>query len=143
MIQKGNAHVEALHREGASSEAVTGAYHDHVGALRRVMEQAEFSRAQIEALPHRYDLLAAAPDINKNVNVHTNYYSHNTPVQEEGRSYVGALQYMHQGGPGHGDVRGLSKASRACSPRARCGHWASVSVQAAGVATAHGPAAGP
>lgn len=67
MIQAALGHVDALQREGASSDRVTAAYHDHVAALRRVMEQAGYSKQEIEALLGRYNLLAAAPDINKNV----------------------------------------------------------------------------
>lgn len=79
MIQAGNSHVEALQREGASSEVVSAAYGDHVAALRNVMHQAGYTDAQIEALLNKYNLLAAAPDINKNIGVHTTYTSSGKP----------------------------------------------------------------
>lgn len=108
MVQAGFAHVEALQREGASSEAVTAAYGDHVAALRRVMEQAGYSKEEIEALLNRYNLLAGAPDINKNINVHTTYYSHNTAAQEEGVGYAGIQKYAL--GMDLGPVRGRAGA---------------------------------
>ena len=67
MITAALSHIDALQREGHSAEAVTAAYHDHVAALRNVMTQAGYTDAQINELLHRYNLLAAAPDINKRI----------------------------------------------------------------------------
>lgn len=83
MIQAALGHVDALQREGASSERVTAAYGDHVQALRNVMTQAGYSKEQIEELLHRYGLLAAAPDINKRITT-THVY-----VQRGDRTYGG------------------------------------------------------
>ena len=67
MVQSGLSHIDALHREGASSATVSAAYNDHVAALRRVMTQAGYSKEQIDNLLGSYGLLAAAPDINKTI----------------------------------------------------------------------------
>jgi hypothetical protein len=67
MVRAGLSHIDALQREGASSEEVTAAYGDHVAALRNVMHQAGYTDGQIEELLRHYGLLAAAPDINKTV----------------------------------------------------------------------------
>lgn len=67
MIQTGLTHIDALGREGASSQAVAAAYNDHVAALRRVMTQAGYTTSEIDTLLGKYGLLAAAPDISKNI----------------------------------------------------------------------------
>lgn len=94
MVQAGFAHVEALQREGASSEAVTAAYGDHVEALRNVMRQAGYSEAQINALLQQYNLLAAAPDINKRITtVHEAVYVQRGDRTYGGDSTAGISQY--------------------------------------------------
>lgn len=110
MVMAGQSHIEAMVRTGASVRETTHAHNDHVAALRRVMEQAGYSKEEIEALLQRYNLLAGAPDIRKDIEVHTTYYSHNTVAQEEGVGYAGVQKY-HDGGivGGHGDVPILAK----------------------------------
>lgn len=71
LIQAGLAHVDALQREGASSDQVAAAYADHVAALRNVMTQAGFTTSQIEDLISKYQLLARQPDIVKNITTYT------------------------------------------------------------------------
>jgi hypothetical protein len=72
MIDSTGKQVSALEKEGASSRTVRNAYDDHVEALRNVMSQAGFTTDQIEALIDQYGILAAAPDITKNIT--TNHY---------------------------------------------------------------------
>lgn len=113
MITTGNAHVEAMAREGASSAELTAAYGDHVGALRRVMTQAGYTDEQINALLEKYNLLAGAPDISKavSINVTTYYKSIGLPSayaegagQRASEGYYGPA--FHGGGivGGYGDV---------------------------------------
>lgn len=77
MVQSALSHIDALQREGASSEVVSAAYGDHVEALRNVMRQAGFTEEQINALLEKYNLLAAAPNVQKTINVDhfDNYYT--------------------------------------------------------------------
>lgn len=69
MIQAAEGHIDALTREGASSETVTAAYSDHVQALRNVMTQAGFTKGEIDGLLGKYNLLANAPNINKTISI--------------------------------------------------------------------------
>jgi hypothetical protein len=104
MVQAGFAHVEALQREGASSAQVSAAYGDHVAALRRVMHQAGYTDSQINDLLYRYNLMAAAPNIEKSITTYHNEYHRQYYETIRGQApWVGS---MHTGGivPGSGDV---------------------------------------
>lgn len=94
LIKASLANVDALQREGASSEAVSVAYGSHVDALRAVMSQAGYTEDQISALLNKYNLLAGAPDIRKNIDIYQNtYYSGNQQAAND----VGSAFYNSKG----------------------------------------------